>query len=655
MEYLPFPTLRELLDEKRRLGEKEAIGFARQLALALQACHRAGVVHRDVKASNILIKDESHLILADFGLVRCQEGTRITATGGFVGTPLYLPPEALFAPDVDCRGDIYQLGVVFHEMLTGRELIEDVHSMTELLTRIASPDFDPAECISKTVSSRLSAILVKALARDREERIQTVDEFLDVLDGKAALPSQARKKSRSAPALADKGRQFSLVYGAFVLVVLFVALACFVASPSGKSGGKWSVKNFALDVRQRSVELSWTSDVDYRSVVSVHGEGLNFTSKATEVTTRAHHVVVRGLQPRTNYYVSVVFPSGESSIARRFKTEQPSMSVESKELFTACLEELLHNPQSSSEKRLVDSIQGKDVSFCSEPWSEAVVLNSCSRIQEPGVSMEVTLARSALVYKALLMAAITVAEKIPPEKATSLFITFFVNSVNYFRDYRHCEDTYRTEASKTRTFKLSSLGVAGRASCFNLMNECENRLSKWIENHAHIPPPIELIYYKTLSDALLIGRAEIGVRNFRKRLMAKGLEGPDFDLLKAYALLIEAAAAFKMNETQKSLAIIDEAMKTTDSFAKDWDDDPHKLTLWSLASTYSGVMQQLFKDKENVPREQCFEKLRKIVSHYGKTKLARRLKGRFMTYNDLTDSEEQTMRRIVAEAAAGGE
>jgi serine/threonine-protein kinase PpkA len=120
MEYLEGGTLHEKMRDGLSLAE--AVVIVVQIAGALQFAHDHGIVHRDLKPANIMFRDELTPVLTDFGIARQQDAsaTRLTQTGMLVGTPTYMSPEQINALEVDGRSDLYSLGVMFYELLTGR-------------------------------------------------------------------------------------------------------------------------------------------------------------------------------------------------------------------------------------------------------------------------------------------------------------------------------------------------------------------------------------------------------------------------------------------------------------------------------------------------------------------------------------------------------
>src|SRR5918998_3043917 len=119
MEYLGGRTLKEAVADRQPLPIREAIDYARQILAALRFAHRNGIVHRDIKPHNVLVDSEGRVKVTDFGIARAG-GTQMTEAGSIIGTAQYLSPEQARGSPVDQRSDIYSLGVVLYELLTGK-------------------------------------------------------------------------------------------------------------------------------------------------------------------------------------------------------------------------------------------------------------------------------------------------------------------------------------------------------------------------------------------------------------------------------------------------------------------------------------------------------------------------------------------------------
>ena len=188
MRYVPGETLRERLRRESRLPLDQIVPIVGAVAAALSYAHRRGVVHRDVKPGNILLEPNGRVLLADFGIARTAGQSRVTATGEVVGTVQYLAPELIQGAEAGPGSDIYALGVVLYEMLTGRPPFEGDDLMSILYRQIQDPP-PPLRTGAPAVDAALGPILERALAKTPALRYPTPDALAaDVTRAVAALP-----------------------------------------------------------------------------------------------------------------------------------------------------------------------------------------------------------------------------------------------------------------------------------------------------------------------------------------------------------------------------------------------------------------------------------------------------------------------------------
>jgi serine/threonine-protein kinase len=205
MPYVQGESLRQRLERTGPLPVDEAVRLAREAADALACAHEAGVVHRDVKPENILLSG-GHARVADFGIAQALEAAgdgRLTATGVSVGTPAYMSPEqALGARALDGRSDVYSLGCVLYELLTGEPPFTGTTPQAVIGRRfVESPP--PVREARPAVPPGVEAALARALAREPADRFQTAAEFRDVL---AEPPARAAEVPASVPGASAPAR-----------------------------------------------------------------------------------------------------------------------------------------------------------------------------------------------------------------------------------------------------------------------------------------------------------------------------------------------------------------------------------------------------------------------------------------------------------------
>ncbi len=175
MEYLDGRSLKELIVGHGPAPANVAIEYARQILSALRFAHRHGIVHRDIKPHNVLVDREGRVKVTDFGIARAGT-SQMTEAGSIVGTAQYLSPEQARGGEVDQRSDLYSLGVVLYELLTGRTPF-DGDTPVEIAMKHLSTTPEPPSELRHDLPHDLDMIAMRALAKDPDERYQSADEM----------------------------------------------------------------------------------------------------------------------------------------------------------------------------------------------------------------------------------------------------------------------------------------------------------------------------------------------------------------------------------------------------------------------------------------------------------------------------------------------
>jgi eukaryotic-like serine/threonine-protein kinase len=195
MEYVEGPSLKDLV--KGGMTPKDAIDFTRQILTAARFAHRKGIVHRDLKPQNVLIDDEGRARVADFGIARAGETSDITATGSVMGTAQYISPEQAQGKPTTPRSDIYSIGVILYEELTGRVPFEGDSAVAVALKQVSEAPRRPS-AINPNVPPALDAVVMRALAKDPDARFKDADAFLRALDAAEKAPEVPRAEDTAA-------------------------------------------------------------------------------------------------------------------------------------------------------------------------------------------------------------------------------------------------------------------------------------------------------------------------------------------------------------------------------------------------------------------------------------------------------------------------
>jgi eukaryotic-like serine/threonine-protein kinase len=185
MEYVPGDTLAQ----RGKLTHGEVVPLALQVCAGLQHAHDAGLVHRDVKPANLLVRKDDVLKIADFGIARAAELTRLTAHGTVLGTAAYLSPEQAAGEEVTGAADIYSLGAVVYELLTGRPPYE-FGSLAELVAQQTGGAITPLRDVEPSVPEPVEAAVMHALARDPRFRPASAVDFAHELASASELPTE---------------------------------------------------------------------------------------------------------------------------------------------------------------------------------------------------------------------------------------------------------------------------------------------------------------------------------------------------------------------------------------------------------------------------------------------------------------------------------
>lgn len=176
LEYVNGGDLASMIRAQGALQIQEVVRIMRQLCSGVQAVHEAGIIHRDLKPANIMLTKTGDVKISDFGIARAEEGPKLTARGGVVGTIQYLSPQYLEGGEVSFLGDVYALGTIAYELVTGTTPHSGV-GVFQLVELKVNTDPSPPEVLNPACPKELGAVILKALSRQTAKRYQSAREF----------------------------------------------------------------------------------------------------------------------------------------------------------------------------------------------------------------------------------------------------------------------------------------------------------------------------------------------------------------------------------------------------------------------------------------------------------------------------------------------
>jgi len=203
MDHIRGKTLKQTIQENGPLSPLQAELVLRDIALALRAAHNMGIVHRDVKPENIFIDTDGHALLADFGVARSMTNeTQLTMSGIAIGTPAYMAPEQIDGLSLDGRSDIYSLGLVGWEMITGKRPWEG-SSLYAVIYQQKHEELPDVRDLRPGTPDHLADVIAGAIEKDRATRWQSAEELIVALDGNAK-----RRSPRTRPTIPGETQRF---------------------------------------------------------------------------------------------------------------------------------------------------------------------------------------------------------------------------------------------------------------------------------------------------------------------------------------------------------------------------------------------------------------------------------------------------------------
>jgi serine/threonine-protein kinase len=258
MEYVKGKTLAEIIEEEKKLTYDKAIPIIIQTAEALSEAHKHGIVHRDMKPSNIMVNNNGTVKVTDFGIAYVSQETKLTKSGSIIGTPEYLSPEQCEAKTIDNRSDIYSLGVTFYELLSGKTPYK-ADTPVSMLLEIVKGNFPPLNEVNPDIPEFIQKIVEKMMQTKPEDRFNNANELIESLKKhmEKSISTKDFEKEKHIERLyePEKRKNRGLKFAGVFIVILMICAGAFFALKYFKKD-----KNIAIETT--SVSSSVKTDTN---------------------------------------------------------------------------------------------------------------------------------------------------------------------------------------------------------------------------------------------------------------------------------------------------------------------------------------------------------------------------------------------------------
>ena len=335
MEYIDGETLGDYFDREGPFSEAECVKLLEPVVSALSAFHDHGVVHRDLKPDNIMITNKGRVVVMDFGLARDLGVTALTETGAILGTPYYMSPELAQGEGSDHRSDIWQIGVLAYEMMTGDKPF-DGNDIGAVLAQIIFREAKEAR-----LPKGIGGFIDQCLKKDKNERFGTAREALAALrniskrrrkEAKEPRRNSARP-ARTTPIdpVAKNSLQEARPLLIALCLLLFILLFGLIRLKNNAKHG-FDVKSLHITPTWQGFDVSWHSTDAYPSRVNVTSrQERTFQRLFSEddEATRHHEVHISGLKESEKYELKVLFPDGTLSFPIERETKKLNWLISS--------------------------------------------------------------------------------------------------------------------------------------------------------------------------------------------------------------------------------------------------------------------------------------------------------------------------------------